>query len=158
MLSVLRLSAATKPRQARKPAIAKTQQSLGAVRAACTVMRTSSFGSCGEGRPLSRQIASSQMLLEHLGCERSPGCRREKLIGAEKAAFLVHVRSQPIPQGGEVACAQCWQNVGLCAASRLEQLRRCHGAQGVGREIAPGTARPMNVLETAKAVVWNRKP
>ena len=43
------------------------------------------------------------------------------------------------------------------ALGRVEELRRGHRAQRVGREIAPGAVIPMDVLETALAVVGRRR-
>ena len=66
--------------------------------------------------------------------------------------------SQPGAERLEVASGKTRQDVRLCPSGSLKQLGRRQRAQGVGREVAPGSAWPVNVLQTPEPVLRDRQP
>src|SRR3546814_8294978 len=56
---------------------------------------------------------------------------------------------QPAHEGREVAAAEGLGDLRARPPGRREELRRGHGPEGVGREIAPGAVVPVDVLQAA---------
>src|SRR6185312_17198923 len=106
----------------------------------------------GERKHCSTQIPRLQVPLEHLRIERAPRCASQQVAAGEAGAVAVHVLPQPGEKRREVAPADGLRDLRLGAAGGVEELGGGHGAQRIGREVAPGAVVPVDVLQAALAV------
>ena len=104
------------------------------------------------------EIAPSQVTSKRIRPERPPRCSLEDLVGLQQGALGVDMGSQPGAERLEVASGKTGQDVRLCPTGSLKQLGRRQRAQGVGREVAPGSSRPVDVLQTSEPVIRNCQP
>ena len=78
-------------------------------------------------------------------------------MGSRLPCSWTCVRSQP-RSGAKSPVARPGRIPRLGALGRGEELGGGHRPEGVGREVAPGAARPVDVLQAAEAVVRNGEP
>src|SRR5579885_1902845 len=96
------------------------------------------------------------MPLISVRAERTPRCLGYDLRGGIARALGVDVLAEPGEERYEIALRDAREDARIGALCRVEELRRGHRAQGVGREIAPGAVIPVNVLQAALAIVgWH---
>ena len=90
--------------------------------------------------------------------ERPAGRLRDQLVGRQQARLGVHLAPQPGHQRREVALRQRYEQVRHRRAGGGEELCGRHRAERVGREIAPGADRPVDVLQAAARIARHLEP
>ncbi len=84
------------------------------------------------------QVPRLEVGLEDLGVEGPAGRPFDQVVGGMQRAQAVDGRAQPGHEGCEVAARDRLRDLGHRRLGGGEELRRGHGAQRIGREVAPG--------------------
>src|SRR5579871_529019 len=97
------------------------------------------------------------MRLEDRRVQRLAGGALYEFGRAPARGLAMDMLAEPGKERREIAAADGGRDSRVRAPGGVVKLGRGHGAKGIGREIAPGADKPMDVLEAAFPVAGRRQ-